>query len=97
MKVLDFHNHFYPQKYLHAVKTGPTSLEVWEDDDGNPVLGYPGDYNVVVPGHRDIERRMRDLDAAGVDHQILTFTAPGTHIETPRRAVELAAIVNDEF
>lgn len=97
MKVLDFHNHFYPQEYLKAVKKGPSKLEVWEDDDGNPVLGYPGDHNVVVPGHRDIERRIRDLDAVGVDHQILTFTAPGTHVEKPTRAAELAGIVNDEF
>ena len=97
MKVLDFHNHFYPQEYLKAVKKGPSKLEVWEDDDGNPVLGYPGDYNVIVPGHRDIELRCRDLDAAGVEQQILTFTAPGTHIEEPDRAAQLAAIVNDEF
>jgi aminocarboxymuconate-semialdehyde decarboxylase len=89
VKVLDFHNHFYPLKYIEAVKEGPSNLEVWEDDEGNPVLGYPGDYNVVVPGHRDIERRMQDCDAAGVDHQILTFTAPGTHIEKPQRAAEL--------
>ena len=97
MKVLDFHNHFYPQEYLKAVKQGPSSLEIWEDEDGNPVLGYPGDYNVIVPGHRDIEHRLSDLDAAGVDHQILTFTAPGTHIEEPARAAQLAPIVNDEF
>ncbi len=97
MKVLDFHNHFYPAAYLQAVKDGPTSLEVRVDDDGNPVLGYPGDYNVIVPGHRIIERREADLDAAGVERQILTFTAPGTHIEQPARAVELAHIVNDSF
>ena len=97
MKVLDFHNHFYPVAYLDAVTDGPTTLEVWTDDDGNPVLGYPGDYNVIVPGHRDIERRMEDCDAAGVDHQILTFTSPATHVETKERAVELARVVNDEF
>ena len=97
MKVLDFHNHFYPQAYIDAVKSGPTVLEVWTDDDSNPVLGYPGDYNVIVPGHRDIERRKQDCDAAGVDNQILTFTSPATHVEAPTRAVELAKIVNDEF
>ncbi len=97
MKVLDFHNHFYPSNYLQAVSDGPTTLEVSVDDAGNPVLGYPGDYNVVVPGHRDLASREADLDAAGVDHQILTFTAPATHIETPERAVELSRMVNDSF
>ena len=97
MKVLDFHNHFYPQAYIDAVKTGPTVLKVWTDDEDNPVLGYPGDYNVIVPGHRNIERRKQDCDVAGVDHQILTFTTPATHVEEPARALELARIVNDEF
>ncbi len=97
MKVLDFHNHFYPPAYIDAVQRGPTNLKSWIDDEDNPVLGYPGDYNVIVPGHRDVERRLQDCDAAGVDHQILTFTAPGTHVESESRAVELARIVNDEF
>ena len=97
MKVLDFHNHFYPSNYLKAVSDGPTTLEVSVDTSGNPVLGYPGDFNVVVPGHRDLASREADLDAAGVDHQILTFTAPGTHIEEPQRAVELARMVNDSL
>jgi aminocarboxymuconate-semialdehyde decarboxylase len=30
-----------------------------------------------------------------VDKQVLTFTSPGTHIETPERAVRFAAMVND--
>ena len=35
------------------------------------------------------------LDDAGVDMQVLTFTAPGTLIETPERSVSLACEVND--
>ena len=42
MKILDFHNHFYPPAYIRAVQEGPTTLKVWTDDDANPVLGYPG-------------------------------------------------------
>ncbi|NIP79114.1 MAG: hypothetical protein GWO00_22280, partial [Gemmatimonadetes bacterium] len=63
--------------------------------DGNPVLHSPGDYNVLVPGHRDLDVREPVLDDAGVDMQVITFTAPGTSIEEPARAVELARIVND--
>ena len=97
MKVADFHNHFYPPEYLRALQSGPTNIELRVDDDDNPVLAYPGDYNVVVPAHRDIELRERVILEAGVDHQVLTFTAPATHIEEPARAVELARIVNDAF
>lgn len=97
MPIIDFHNHFYPPAYLDAIKTGPSNVGYTEDDDGNPVLHYPGDYNVAVPGHRDIDHRQRVLDATGVDKQVLSFTSPGTHIEEPERAAELARMVNDAF
>lgn len=93
--IIDWHNHYYPPAYLEALRTGTTAVEVWTDDDGNPVLGYPGDYNVCVPGHRDIAYRERVLAAAGVDRQVLTLTTPGTHVEEPRTAVALARLVND--
>jgi len=97
MYVIDFHNHFYPPEYLAAVQEGPSSVKVTFDEQDNPLLHYPGDYNVVVPGHRDIEFRENMLESAGVDKQVLTFTSPGIHIESPERAVELARTVNDVF
>ena len=97
MKVIDFHNHFYPPEYLEALRTGPTTVKIWTDDAGNPVLGYPGDYNVAVQGHRDIAYRDEVLEREGVDMQVLSFTTPGTHVETPTRAVTLARLVNDAF
>ncbi|MCH7824674.1 MAG: amidohydrolase [Acidobacteria bacterium] len=97
MPIIDFHNHFYPPEYLAAVQEGPSNVRVTIDDEDNPVLHYPGDYNVIVPGHRIIEFRQSVLDEAGVDKQVLTFTSPGTHIESPDRSVPLARMVNDAF
>lgn len=93
--IIDFHNHYYPPAYLDALRSGPTAAKVWTDDEGNPVIGYPGDYNVAVRGHRDIAYRDDVLARAGVDMQVLSFTTPGTHIETPERAAGLARLVND--
>ena len=95
MTIIDFHNHFYPPEYLEALRTGGTTVTFSTDADGNPVLGYPGDYNVAVPGHRDIAYREAVLAREGIDRQVLTFTTPGTHVETPQRAVQLARLVND--
>ena len=95
--IIDFHNHYYPPAYLDALREGPSNVKVTIDDQGNPRLHYPGDYNIVVPGHRDIEYRQQVLDEAGIDLQIITLTTPGTHIETPARAVALAQMVNDRF
>ena len=95
--IIDFHNHFYPQEYLEAIQKGQSFIKVTFDADNNPLLHYPGDYNILVPSHRDINFREKAIKDAGVDKQILTFTTPGTQIETPERSVELARMVNDGF
>jgi len=93
--IIDFHNHYFPPAFVDAVRTGPSNFRVTEDPDGNPILHSPGDYNVLVPGHRDLTARTRALDEAGVDRQVITFTAPGTLMESPERGAELARVIND--
>src|ERR1700730_13922932 len=97
MRVIDFHNHYYPPAYLDALRSGSSTGKVTIDADGNPCLHYPGDYNVAVPGHRDIDYREQVLIEHGVDTQVITLTTPATHVETPQTAVRLASLVNDAF
>jgi len=97
MRIIDFHNHFYPPAYLDALRSGSSAVQVTIDEDGNPRIYYPGDYNVAVPGHRDIEYREQVLIEHGVDTQVITLTTPGTHVETPATAARFASLVNDAF
>jgi aminocarboxymuconate-semialdehyde decarboxylase len=97
MVIIDFHNHFYPPEYLEALQTGASNIKITFDSDKNPLLHYPGDYNIIVPTHRDIHLRAEVLKNSSIDKQILTFTTPGTHIEPPKRSVDLAQMVNDSL
>jgi aminocarboxymuconate-semialdehyde decarboxylase len=97
MRIIDFHNHFYPPAYLEALKSGASNVRVTTDADGNPCLHYPGDYNIAVRGHRDIDYREQVLAEHGVDTQVLSFTTPGTHVESPATAARFAGLVNDAF
>jgi len=97
MRIIDFHNHYYPPAYLDALREADSAVQVTIDEDGNPRLYYPGDYNIAVPGHRDIDYREQVLKDLGIDTQVLTLTTPGTHVETPARAARLASLVNDAF
>lgn len=97
MTIIDFHNHVYPPEYIEAIQAGPSAYKVTFDSDNNPVLHSPGDYNILVPGHRLMDVRKAVLEEAGVDRQIISLTAPGTLIETPERAVELSRMVNEVF
>ena len=80
MPVIDVHNHYYPPEYLDALGPAGSTLRLTTDRDGNPVVHYPGDYNVMVRGHRDIAYRREVLDEHGVDVQVITLTTPGTHV-----------------
>jgi aminocarboxymuconate-semialdehyde decarboxylase len=97
MTVIDFHNHYYPPEYLDALGPKGSTLSITCDSAGNPIVHYPGDYNVMVLGHRDIAYRQSVLDEHDVATQVITLTTPGTHVETPAVAVALAAITNDAF
>ncbi|MGC2696971.1 MAG: amidohydrolase family protein [Candidatus Angelobacter sp.] len=97
MPIIDFHNHYYPPEYIKAIEQGPSAVRITHDDEGNPCLHYPGDYNVAVRGHRDINYREQVLKDSGVDIQVVTLTTPGTHIEEPPTAIRLARLTNDAF
>lgn len=95
--IVDFHNHYYPEAYLRELERGDTNARLEQDAAGRMLLHYPGDYNVVVTGHRDLDERIAMMDRAGVDVQAISLTTPGVHIEERERGGALARLVNDEF
>jgi aminocarboxymuconate-semialdehyde decarboxylase len=99
MRIIDFHNHYYPPEYVDALKdpASRSAVRVTYDRNGNPCVHYPGDYNILVPGHRDIEYRQRVLDEHGVAMQVVTFTTPGVHVEAAQHSIRWARMVNDAF
>ena len=97
MKIIDVHTHFYPSRYLNAIRSGDSTVTVKMDVEGNPELHYPGDYNVLVPGHREINHRQEEFERLGITTAAISLTTPGTHVEPPARAVRFAQMVNDEF
>ena len=97
MLVVDVHNHYYPPPYIDALRSGPSNVRITMDAEGNPCLHYPGDYNIAVRGHRDIDYRETVLKEFAVDTQVISLTTPGTHVESPETAARLASLVNDAF
>jgi aminocarboxymuconate-semialdehyde decarboxylase len=95
--IIDFHNHYYPDAYLRELGRGGSRARLETDAQGRLLLHYPGDYNVIVAGHRDLDERIRVMDEAGIDVQAISLTTPGVHIEDAARGIELARLVNDEF
>jgi aminocarboxymuconate-semialdehyde decarboxylase len=95
--IIDIHNHYYPPRYLAEVEGGGSRVRVGYDAQDRLLIHYPGDYNVVVGDHRDLDERVRAMDENGVAMQAISLTTPGVHVEETRRGIELAELVNDEF
>jgi aminocarboxymuconate-semialdehyde decarboxylase len=95
--IIDFHNHYYPDAYLKELERANTNARLERDAQDRLLVHYPGDYNVVAHGHRDLDEKIRAMDEAGVDVHAFSLTTPGVHIEARERGIELARIVNDEF
>lgn len=99
-RTVDVHNHYYPQDYLQyllsrtgkrvrADQTGPDSYVVRA---GEVIVAH-----IDRPGHYDMEARMRDLDAAGMDTQIMSQTIPGPELLEPDEGVYWAKKINDAY
>ncbi len=96
-RTIDIHNHFYPDAYLRAVARESRAASVVTTAAGETRIVYGDDYSVVVPAHRDAAIRVADLDAAGLDMQIISLPGPAVHLEAPERGVALARLTNEAF
>lgn len=94
---IDFHNHFYPEKYLKELSKPGGYARVEKDDLGRLLIFYEGDYNIVVGPHINIVDRLSDMDKYGVQRHVLSLTTPCVEREDPKRGVQLAKLANDGF
>ena len=95
MKIVDVHNHFYPEEFLRDIGRESRSASLSEDANGERRIHYAGDYSVLDEAHFNPRKRIDDMDRAGVDMQVLSLTVPGVHGETVERGIELATVSND--
>ena len=95
MPIIDFHNHYYPPAYLDALRRARATSGSRSTRKGIRCSTIPATTTSPCAGHRDIAYRETVLDEHGIDTQLITLTSPGTQIESPERAADLAKLVND--
>ncbi len=73
-------------------------MRLERDKDGKQVFTIRGTPVVhISPPQLDPELRLRDMDACGVDLQMLSLTMPHVYLWEPRAGLALSQIVNDAF
>ena len=80
-RTVDAHNHWYPKEYLdYLVSRGSKESPTCVHDGGTHFrMWYEGVCvaHIDRAGHYDLEERIKDLDAGGLDTQLLSVTIPG--------------------
>jgi aminocarboxymuconate-semialdehyde decarboxylase len=98
-RTVDAHNHYYPKEYLEFLISKGSSAPMYAQHDGG--THYRVWQNGVCTahidraGHYDLEERIRDLDAAGLDTQLLTITIPGPEVLDKDEGIYWAKMNND--
>lgn len=80
-RTVDVHTHWYPKEYLdYLISRGDSEVTYARHDGGTHYRCYYKGVPVAHidrAGHYDLDARIKDLDAAGLDTQILSITIPG--------------------
>lgn len=95
---IDVHNHFYPQAYLDEVGRLGGKVRLEEEKSGKRVFTIGGTPVVhISPAQLDPGLRIKDMDACGVDMQMLSLTMPHVYLWEPEAGLALSQAVNDAF
>jgi len=93
--VVDCQSHVFPEAYADILKRNPQSPQA-TGDDGTYVVTYGDVQKFTLRLDRYApERKIRDMDSAGIDVSVLSVNMPGPERLAPALAVEGARVCNN--
>lgn len=92
---IDIHGHFVDPHYIDELQR-VMSLEVETTADGKTLMRHDG-YTLAWtrPDMFDMDHRLRDMDAKGVDTRVLSVSTPGVYPWRGEAQIRMARHVND--
>lgn len=95
---IDAHTHFFPTEYLRLLEERAVGIGARVDRSGRRYL-VQGDSRIVTltAPMTDVEPRLRMMDEAGIDVQILSLTTPNVYLFEGSDQALAARVCNDAF
>jgi predicted TIM-barrel fold metal-dependent hydrolase len=96
--VVDFHAYFQPRSFLERLRRRRQYPYIDESADGERIWSGPGAARPLRPEQTDIELRVQQLAAAGIDTQILRLqNVSGIDAFDPAEGLDIARAANEEL
>ena len=98
--IVDIHAHFVPRGYLDAIESegGRHGATLRAEAGGEVTIVVGGrPFGPITRHYWDTEARLADMDAAGVDMQVVSLNPPMVTWAPPEAGARLARLVNDEM
>ena len=97
VRVIDAHSHWYPQEWVDLMqREGPAhGAKIGSNERGDVTFSLPG---LAAPFPRiyiDLDSRLKAMDEAGIDVQVLSLMQPMVYWAPPAFGLELSQVFND--
>ena len=97
--IIDVHAHFVPRSFLEVIaKEGaPYGASLRQDGNDPTILLSGRPYGPITPHYYATKPRLKDMDKAGVDMQVLSLNPPMVYWPDAQLGTRLARLYNDEL
>lgn len=96
-RVIDAHAHWYPAEFIELVQREGAAHggKLGRNAGGSVTFTLPGMNSVFAPIYTDLESRIRMMDDAGIQVQVLSLMQPMVYWAPPELGLRLSQAYND--
>jgi predicted TIM-barrel fold metal-dependent hydrolase len=96
-RVVDVHTHYLPATLVDALEARDELPMITREGDRRLIHYGAGNVHPMLPAMGDVERRLADMDAQGIDVAVLSVNVPGADWFPASDGPAVARAINDEL
>jgi aminocarboxymuconate-semialdehyde decarboxylase len=96
-RVVDVHTHYLPAALIEALERRDELPKISTGRDGRLIHYGEGNIHPLQENMADLELRLREMDAQGIDLAVISVNVPGCDWFPPAEGEAVARAVNDEL